>query len=211
MSLLDHSPGWHHRDHLPHFDVPQAWQAVTFRLADSLPRGVLESLELAVAQRPMDEQDQARRRLIQERLDAGLGACVLRADGDIVAEVLLAGDGQEYRLAAWVVMPNHVHVLVGPVGEQSRPPLAAVVQRWKGASARLLNHRLGTTGRLWQPDYFDRYLRDHDHGLRTIAYILDNPILANLVTRREDWPWSSVNSRFAGGRTSVRGEKPTAD
>ncbi len=102
-------------------------------------------------------------------------------------------DAERYRLLAWCVMPNHVHTLVEMmVGF----PLEDVVHSWKSYTAHEINRILGRRGRVWQPEGFDRYIRDEKHFNRVIGYIEDNPVSAGLVRSAEDWPWSST--RFPG-------------
>ena len=100
---VDHK-GWHSRGYLPHFDSPETVQFVTFRLADSLPRHVVETLRL---------QDDPTVKIDRE-LDTGLGACWLKREdvAVLVEAALLHFDNERYRLLAWCVMPNHVHVVV---------------------------------------------------------------------------------------------------
>ncbi len=131
---------------------------------------------------------------LDRRLDAGYGACVLRRDAAaaIVQDALLFGDGERYRLLAWVVMPNHVHALCEVMPGVS---LSTVVHAWKSYTAQQLNRLLGATGRLWQPDYFDRYMRDDNHFEATLRYIEDNPVKAGLVDAAEAWRWSSAWQR----------------
>ena len=97
------SRGWHSRGYLPHFDSPETIQFVTFRLADSLPASVTESIRL---------HDHILQRLDRE-LDVGLGACWLKRPdiASLVEKALLHFDGERYRLLAWCLMPNHVHVV----------------------------------------------------------------------------------------------------
>jgi REP element-mobilizing transposase RayT len=71
-------------------------------------------------------------------------------------------DGQRYRLLAWVVMPNHVHVLIETMTGHT---LAAVLHSWKSYTAKEANRLLGRTGDFWQPEYFDRFIRDDRHFL----------------------------------------------
>ena len=99
---MDHK-GWHSRHYLPHFDLQDVVQFVTFRLADSLPVEALERLKAA------DRAETLR----HELLDRGEGACWLRSEpiAQLVEEAFLAFDGERYRLHAWTIMPNHVHVL----------------------------------------------------------------------------------------------------
>src|SRR5687768_1189545 len=100
---MTHHRGWHSRNYLPHLHSPHLVQTVTFRLADSLPESVRRSLE-------EDPHPDTRR---EAALDAGHGACWLR-DPQIAAlteNALLHFDAQRYRMIAWCIMPNHVHVM----------------------------------------------------------------------------------------------------
>jgi hypothetical protein len=116
--------GWHSRGYLPHFDSPETVQFVTFRLADSLPRSVLEGLKL--------EQDGALR--FNTELDQGMGACWLRRPeiASLVQNALLHFDGERYRLLAWCLMPNHVHIVIEMLANHS---LSEVLRSWKSFTA----------------------------------------------------------------------------
>jgi len=182
---------WHNRGYLPHVDSPGLIQAITFRLADALPRDVLDRL----SREDIDEPE--RRDRIEALLDSGHGACWLQdaAMASIVEDALLHFDGQRYRLLAWCVMPNHLHVLI-----ETREgwPLPGIVQSWKSFTAKAINQTLGRTGTVWMEDYFDRYIRDDQHLAAVIAYIHGNPVKAGLVQHEQDWLHSSASSRSAG-------------
>ena len=107
--------GWHSRHYLPHYDQPDLLQSITFRLADSLPEWALARLEEEVKGQP--DVSVGRRKRLQILMDAGYGACYLREKriARLVEESLLHFDGLRYRLLAWTVMPNHVHVLIETV------------------------------------------------------------------------------------------------
>ena len=109
----------------------------------------------------------------------------------VVEENWLHFDNQEYRLLAWVVMPNHVHLLV----EIWQTPQAQLVKDWKGFTARRINRLLGRSGKLWQDDYWDRYIRDEAHYRKVVHYIEANPVKAGLVKTPEQWPFSSARFR----------------
>ncbi len=176
---------WHSRGYLPHCDTPGLLQAITFRLDDSLPAQVLHHL--------MQESEDAVEKLkqIERLLDAGHGKCWLKQPtiAHIIEDALLHGDGQGYRLLAWCVMPNHVHVLIET---QTGHPLPKVVQGWKSFTARLINRHLGRTGTVWMRDYFDRYIRDDRHLAAAIAYIHANPVKAGLRASEQEWAHSSA-------------------
>jgi putative transposase len=176
--------GWYSRGYLPHFDSPETVQFVTFRLADSLPKAVVQAL--ATLPDNLAQTD--------ERLDAGWGACWLgRSEvAQLVEEALLYFDKDRYRLLAWCIMPNHVHVVVEAV-EGNR--LGAIVQAWKSFTAHQANNVLRRNGPFWHKDYFDRFIRDEGHLARTIDYVESNPVKAGLASTANSWSWSSARRR----------------
>lgn len=181
--------GWHQRGYLPHFDAPYVTQFVTFTLADSLPAAC------GAEWQPIDHDPDgsSKRKQLERWLDHGHGECWLRRQevAKLVEELLLAGNGNDYQMKGWVIMPNHVHVVVGVWDV----PLAKLVFTWKGKSARLANAFLGRSGEFWKKDYFDTLIRDETHLGKAIRYIEHNPAKAFLVKAPRDWPWSSARLR----------------
>jgi type I restriction enzyme R subunit/putative DNA methylase len=112
------------------------------------------------------------------------------AIADLVADTIMIGETERqfYQLYAWVVMPNHVHMLILPLVDTAR------ITRWlKGSTARAANLILGRTGQpFWQDESYDHYLRSVDQMNRTMAYIEQNPVSAGLVDSVENWRWSSA-------------------
>ena len=108
---------WHSRGYLPHFESSEATQHVTFHLADSLPQTALRRVEAELKTLPAEKRSVERRKRVEAWVDAGHGSCALRRPGiaNMVQGSLLAFDSQRYRLLAWVIMPNHVHVLFQPI------------------------------------------------------------------------------------------------
>lgn len=191
------APRVYTRGYLPHFDVPGALQFITFRLADSLPQAVLHELERELLQQPEEHRDRERRKRIEQWLDAGLGCCALRHPqmAAVMQQTLQKFDGERYRLLAWCIMPNHVHVLI-----EAAAPLAKIVQSWKSYTGRwALSHsaelRLGVPvpcKTFWMREYWDRYIRDEAHFHRVVAYIYNNPVTAGLCHTAAEWCWSGV-------------------
>ncbi len=176
--------GWHSRGYLPHFDSQYVIQVVTYRLADSLPQKAL--VRLAAAAQPESLRD--------EMLDRGWGACWLRSAeiAEIVENAFLAFDGTRYRLHAWTVMPNHVHVLFTVLSGYS---LGTIVSSWKRFTAREANKRLDRSGVFWQADYWDRFVQDEAHFAAAVTYIDQNPVKAGLVEADHLWPHGSARLR----------------
>jgi putative DNA methylase len=142
----------------------------------------------------LEIDDELKRRTKMEAyLDLGLGNCELRdaRAATAVEENWLRFDGNDYRLLAWVVMPNHIHLLV----EIWQTPQAQLVKDWKGFSARRINRLLARRGKLWQDDYWDRYIRDEAHYRKVVHYIESNPVKAGLVKSPQQWPFSSARFR----------------
>ncbi len=205
---------WYSRGYLPHRDRISLLQSITFRLADSLPREKLMELEVELASLTAQRRDVERRLRIEQWLDSGMGCCALAhpAVAQYVENSLLHFHGDRYRLLAWCVMPNHVHVLA-----ECRYPLAKIVQGWKSFTARwVLAHNeelhLGIPDpkQLWMREYWDRYIRDDDHMSNVIEYIHNNPVKAGLCQEPAQWRWSSAWPA-PGGADVLVGSSPQAD
>jgi len=195
---------WHARGYLPHYDDGRSIQTITYRLADALPCDAVQQLE----EQTLDDEE--RRAVIEHYLDAGHGTCELRdpAKARAVLQTWRHSEDIDYRLHAWVIMPNHVHVMIEPGKFRS---LGAIIGAWKSISTRKilridleregLHRNAVPDGResgpakkrnLWQADYYDRFIRDERHYQAAVDYIQNNPVKARLVTSPSAWPWSSA-------------------
>ena len=160
------------RGYLPHWEQDAATYFITFRLADSLPAGV----------------GRVSARSAHEELDRALGCCHLR-DARVAAAVqesIHFLDDKSYRLLAWCVMPNHVHLVFRLLpGFQ----LSRVMHSLKSFTANRANRLLGRHGRFWQREYYDRLIRNEEELDRALRYVIHNPKKAGL----ENWPWAGVS------------------
>jgi REP element-mobilizing transposase RayT len=182
---------WLSRGYLPHFDLPNLVQSITFRLADSLPQTVLDKIARELVALSESERQMKRERRIAAYLDAGHGACWIKDPrvANLIENALLHFDGQRYRLLAWCVMPNHVHALVET---KDGFPLSEIIHSWKSFTANEANKILGRTGDFWQREYHDRFIRDDDHYRNMVVYIENNPVKAGLAKTAEVWRYSSA-------------------
>lgn len=174
-------------NNLPHWRQGGVIYFVTFRTADSLPQARLEQLKaerehwLKCHPEPRNAaQTREYHRLFTARrhrwLDEGHGACLLK-NGEVrstVEETLRKWDGElaGYALDEFVIMPNHVHVLVAPAAGQS---LSEMVRTWKSVSAHRINKMLERRGALWQEESWDHIVRSPRHLDRYRQYIQNNP------------------------------------
>ena len=182
---------WYNR--LPHWHKREHYVFVTWRLGDSLPQVKLNQWReerrfwLKHHPRPWDAPTAKRyasqfSRRIEDWLDQGNGSCLLKdpALARVVADSLRHFDGRRYELAAFVVMPNHVHVLFRPLGSHH---LRDIVRSWKGFTAHVINQKTGKYAKIWQKDYWDRLIRHPLHFLKCLEYIRENPRRAGLRER----------------------------
>ena len=177
-------------NHLPHWEQPGRCYFITFRMADSIPAALksqwtaerdqwLEAHPKPHTPAEIETYQQQFTARLERWLDAGHGSCILRQPPcrNIVAGALEFFNAKRYHLHAWVVMPNHVHVLVS-LHEATQ--LCKILSSWKSYTANQLNELLNLSGSFWQEDYMDRLIRDADHFARCARYIRRNPLKAHL-------------------------------
>lgn len=195
MNDVNNSKGWYTRGYLPHFDAGAVrTQFITFRLSDSLPQDVLDRIREELEIRKPENISRETFLLAERYLDKGIGECFLRRRevATIVKETLLKFDEERYRLKAWVIMPNHAHVMLRPNEGQK---LERITHSIKSFTASKANELLGRKGPFWMREAFDRYIRDGAHFARVFRYIENNPVKAGLCPRPEDWEFSSAWDR----------------
>ncbi|MGM9699565.1 MAG: BREX-1 system adenine-specific DNA-methyltransferase PglX [Prevotella sp.] len=170
---------------LPHWNQNDCVQFVTFRLADSLPQSKLMEYKqikeewLAAHPKPWDdatqeEYDRIIGTKIDKWLDAGYGSCILQDERirKIVEDSILHFNGEKYNIHAYVIMPNHVHVLLSPIGDNQ---VQSIVGSWKKFSAHEINKMLNQTGSVWERESFDRMVRGNEDFEAKFKYIEANP------------------------------------
>ena len=167
------------RRNLPHWHPEGAPLFITWRLRGSLPAFLpLPRQTAGRAFRALDTASAGPVWLKQPRIAA------------LVAATLRCGDEelQLYRLGAFVVMPNHVHVLLEAFGAVPR-----ITQLIKGNTARQANQVLGRAGApFWQHESYDHWVRSEAEYRQIVRYIECNPVAAGLAGGVEEWPWSSA-------------------
>jgi REP element-mobilizing transposase RayT len=144
----------------------------------------------------------------------------------VIRENLLHHHGTKYELLAWCIMSNHVHVVLQPfepvdagaqwnadasrVGHGGRlnsegfsdevrddqSPLSSIMHSLKSYTAKRANEILGRTGRFWQKESYDHWIRDLDELERVVQYVIRNPVSAGLCQKSIDWRFSSAWERY---------------
>jgi type I restriction enzyme R subunit len=186
-----------YQNHLPHWRQEGVTYFVTFRLGDAIPQAKLErwkqerewwmeahglSANGNLEELPEEKRDEYHRRFTKtfhDWLDAGSGSCALRDSrcAEIVGNSLNHFSGERYDLGSWVVMPNHVHALVGPLANHF---LQDILHSWKSFTAHAINKLLGLTGPFWQHESYDHIVRSEEQFAHYQKYIRENPLKAKL-------------------------------
>jgi putative transposase len=180
-----------YRRNLPHWHPEEKALFITWRLYGSLPRVDARSPKKKIG----GLSDEAFRKS-DALLDKAESGPIWLKNPEVAAFVVHALElgstrFDRYSLHAYMVMPNHVHVLLTPKVE-----VRQITKSLKGVTARRANEILGRSSeRFWQDESFDHWVRHELEFRQTKQYIEHNPVTAGLVARPEDWPWSSANKR----------------
>jgi len=185
---LKSKQGWYDRGYLPHFDGGETPQFITFRLFDSMPQELLDKWRKLITDK---SQETAFRKKVERFLDSGYGSCYLSSPevANMVRDSLIFHNGSKYELISWVIMPNHVHLLLKPLADVE---LSTIMHSVKSYTAHEANKILHRSGQFWQIESFDRYIRSSKHFDAVKRYIWNNPVKAKLCDSPEDWPYSYV-------------------
>ena len=226
------------RRYLPHWQPPGVPFFLTYRLAGTLSREVMNDLRQE-QQRPQslpmergysEEEwniriDKKLFALWDEYLDKDADIQWLRDPriATIVRDNLYYHAGKKYCLWAYVIMPNHVHVMLQPDeawekqfetagngitccqpaknrrSRYEKGPLSSILHSLRSYTANQANKVLNRTGAFWRSEVYDHWVRDNHEFQRIIHYIENNPVKAGLVVQPEDWRFSSAYDRAQNG------------
>ncbi|NGP87243.1 transposase [Fodinibius halophilus] len=196
-----------YRRKLPHWQPKEAEFFITFRLAGSLPVEVIKRLK-SYRKELHDEVDEEERDKIEQGIfrkyeklldSAQVGPTWLENSevAEAVGNAMHFFDGKRYDLYCYCIMCNHVHIVFKHTtkskdndSSKSDYPITKIMQSIKSYSALKCNKLLNRTGAFWQPESYDRVIRDQNELEKTIRYVLNNPVKAGLVTKWEQWPHS---------------------
>lgn len=154
--------------YLPHKDLPDHYQFIIFRTHDSIDKFVKK---LTQQNMPNKKQQMA----IDNYLDKSTNGAYLNGEIlELLSDYLKMKNGVSYELYCFSIMPNHVHLLIKPLQK-----LATVMQQIKGGSAKIINEKLGRSGKFWARDYYDKLIRDEKHFDVVYHYIKNNPTVLN--------------------------------
>lgn len=167
-----------HGNQLPHWQQGEVMQFITFRLGDAMPASKLRNWReqrdfwLNHHPKPWTPQQEREYHLrfttkIEQWLDQGAGSCLLAnpEHRKHVEQTLMRFHKTKVEHHAWVIMPNHLHLIFKPL-----TTLSSLIKAWKGSSSRAIG-----MGSIWQKNYRDTLIRDSQHFANAVRYIRRNP------------------------------------
>ncbi len=204
-------PSHFYQRKLPHFQPSEATFFVIFRLAGSIPmevlgqlrenydgiqKGILNRTDLTVeARRKLPYIEQKRFFAVSdEYLDNNPNGPYWlkeRAVAEHVKEALHHRDKKQYDLHAFIIMPNHVHMMMTLL--PNAPVLYKVMQELKKFIGLNGNRALGRQGQFWEEESYDHVVRNDGAFFRILNYILEKPVKARFVKEWQQWPYSYVH------------------
>jgi len=200
---------------LPHVFNSEKPVFISYRLKFTLPQQVLDEFEKRKKQWLQDKdttssqvyqvtparQDGLRFAWYDELLakSAEVPKFLHRKDiTEVIASSFQHFDGIRYRLLAYCIMPNHVHVLIIPLrdSEGNDFQVARITYGWKRYTANQINKLIGRKGSLWQKESYDHLVRNEKELMNILNYIIQNPVKAGLVSSWQNWPGTWVSEDF---------------
>ena len=199
-----------YRRNMPHYQPPGATLFITSRLANSIPRKVLEKIvteadhqkhridQIENSEQQREELGSLRKLLFakwDDALDNSKSGSLYLGDSriaKIVFDSLCYRDGRVYELDAICIMPNHIHLVCKPLptpdGEYHA--ISKIMHSFKRYTAIEANKIIGRKGQFWQHENYDHVIRNDTELHRVILYLINNPVKAGFVSSWEDWEWT---------------------
>ncbi len=100
---------------------------------------------------------------------------------------------KRFYLFGFVVMPEHLHLMLVPCGDNT---ISFIMQEIKKGSARLINRERKMRRKVWMNEYYESLVRGENDFTKRMEYITNNPVKRGLAKKVEDYPYSSVNSKY---------------
>lgn len=204
-SNLEYKPFY--RRNLPHIQPEEGIFFITYRLAFTLPNNKTRELQqrrqTLVKNMTLSEyQKDSRLFSFYDDLlakETSQPSWLLEKDiAELVQDNLKYHHSKRYELICYTIMSNHVHIIIRPLidGEGNYFSLAAIMKWHKNYTALKANEILKRSGRFWNHENYDHFIRDDKELYRIIKYILINPVKGRLVNKMNNWPYNWLNSDY---------------
>ncbi len=211
----------YYKRNLPHIQPVNSIFFVTFRLANSLPKSVIEKLqieqEIIIRQlgKIKNRTEKVKNIYIQQKryfgkfdklIDGSSSGSYWLKDNrvaKIVVSSIYFYNNNKYILYCFCIMPNHVHLLFKPLQTVYKKQnsifkysVTKILQDLKKFTAKEANKILKRKGAFWHNESYDHVVRDKTEFKKIFNYILQNPVKAGLVKNWKEWRWTYFNPKF---------------
>ncbi|MCK4654439.1 MAG: transposase [Candidatus Cloacimonetes bacterium] len=200
-----------YKRNLPHYQPENGIFFITTRLVNSLPNYILNELKTKkdVFEKSIKNINACKKKeLIQEfhkdyfiNFDEFLDKFQESPKwlnkteiAEVVKKNLFFWNNERYKLLAYCIMPNHIHIMIKPskTDKDVYESLTKIMFGMKSYTANECNKILHRTGQFWHHESYDHYIRDVKELWYYVDYILKNPVKAGLVTNWEEWDYNWV-------------------
>jgi REP element-mobilizing transposase RayT len=198
-----------YKRNLPHIQLENSIYAVSFRLAFSLPKHIIKQLKeekimfekesLKLADKELQQRKSEFYQKHFEHFDDFLGKYeqspfYLKNDeiAQLVSESIHFWKDKRYKLYAYCIMPNHVHLLIQPLGKSAIEffSISEILSTIKRRTAKQANLILNREGQFWQHENYDHLIRDDKEFYNQFYYVIKNPVKAGLVKEWSEWKYT---------------------
>lgn len=190
------------RRNLPHIYVQDAIYSINFRLAGTIPVEIFNKYAELKRKLINESKKHLLRNLYNDHIDSYLDKSSSLNDWlnkhlirEEVESTIHYYDKVHYKLIAFCIMPNHVHLIINTYGFDP-VPLGRFLGSIKRHSARKANVLLERSGSFWQAESYDHLVRSRNELADSIDYVINNPVKAGLVDEWTKWPGTYLNKAY---------------
>ena len=198
-------PSLFFRRNLPYLHPSEGVFFITYRLAGSIPKELLEN-KFLLGTKLITKKEREKKGSFSHidefndfdnLLDDCHNEIAYLKDPKILQlnkDVLHVYDGKDYSLICYCIMSNHVHLVLKTM--EGGRTLSQIMHSIKRFTARESNKILGKTGAFWQDESYDRYIRNHIEFRNTVNYVLNNPVKAGLIKDWRSWKGTYLSEDY---------------
>lgn len=188
-----------HRRNLPHLHPSQGSFFITYRLAGSLPKEIIEQLKSEYQADNNQEIIQTNTKTyftafdeLLDKYDSDKNYLSIPDIAEINKKAIHYYDNKYYQLICYCIMSNHIHLVIKLM--EDAPDLSKIMHSIKRFTARESNKLLDREGVFWQEESYDRLIRNSTELKNTISYVINNPVKANIVSKWDKWPHTYLSN-----------------
>ncbi|OFX27155.1 MAG: hypothetical protein A2033_04085 [Bacteroidetes bacterium GWA2_31_9] len=191
-----------YRRNLPHINKANAVYFITTRLANTLPKSILDAYikekDFILKKNPEADINSIFEKHIQnylDRIDNSINWLINSQVAEIVENAIKFHDNTSYSLIAYCIMPNHIHYIID-TDNFTYQPLYKIQKSINNFSSREANKILERTGQFWHHESYDHIIKTQNELADTISYVINNPVKAGLVKDWKEWKHTFVNEKY---------------